>query len=77
MLHDGVTQCKESTRVCLRAVNLIFISGTLNKVMDSISLFQERQLVVLIYKKCCWVAGKQEGEEVEKDSLQAKPTYTH
>lgn len=51
--------------------------NTLNKVMDSISVFQERQLVVLIYKKCCWVAGKQEGEEVEKDSLQAKPTYTH
>lgn len=62
----------------LRARSLILVFWiALNKVVDSISVFQKRQLVVLIYKKRFWVAGKQEGQEVEKDSLQTKPTYAH
>lgn len=78
VLHGGVTRCSESTLMCLRARSLILVFWiALNKVVDSISVFQKRQLVVLIYKKHFWVAGKQEGQEVEKDSLQTKPTYAH
>lgn len=60
----------ESWELCL------ILCSTEKKVMVSITLFQESQLIVFICKKCCWVAGKQEGEDTKKEGLQTKPACT-